>query len=169
MKKELFTKKEDWSTSHTTMWVKGATAEQIIEAAKEFDPKGEHFFNGEADDNGLISFEVSTWDHRALCDELSAQIEGTVFYSFMSWEEHDLYASKDGGQFTNYIIRTDEAPYIDDPSCLEDFEEDDFCELQYENIFSWDFTVLTEEETELFSVGAGDFALQEIDNIWNKQ
>ena len=169
MKTELFTKKEDWNDSHAIMWVEGATAEQIIEAAKEIDPQGEHFFNGEVEENGLISFEVSTWDHRALCDELSAQIEDAVFYSFVSWEEHDLYASKDGRQFTDYIIRTNEAPCIDDPSCLEDFEEEDFCELPYENIFSWEFTVLNEDGTDLFSAGAGDFALQEIDRIWNKE
>ena len=167
--KHFFTTKDEWSDNYSTMWVEGATAEQIIEVAKALDPNGEHFFNGEADENGLISFEVSTWDHRALCDELSAQVEDAVFYSFLSQDENDLYASKDGSQFSDYIIRTDEAPYIDDPSCLEDYEEDDFCELQYENIFSWEFTVLNKGRTELFSVGAGDFALQEIDNIWNKQ
>ena len=169
MKKELFTKKEDWNDSHATIWVSGATAKQIIRLAKEYDDDGEYFFNGTVEDNGLISFDLTTSDHRSICDEFSEQIEDAVFYSFSAWDEHDLYASQNGSQYTKYAIRTDEAPYIDDPSPLGDFEKEDFCELQFENIFAWDFTVLDENGKDLFSVGAGDFALQEIDNIWNKQ
>ena len=41
--------------------------------------------------------------------------------------------------------------------------------MQYEGIFCWEFTVLDEKGKELFSIGSGDFALQEIDDIWNKR
>ena len=42
-------------------------------------------------------------------------------------------------------------------------------EFQNKGIFCWNFTVLNRKGNTLFSAGAGDFALQEIDAIWNKR
>lgn len=164
----MFENKEEWSSAYSHIWVYGATAEQMIETAKKYKDYEEYFFNG-TENNGLVYFDFDSADNRGICDELSAQIEGAVFFGFTSWDENDFYASKNGSHFLDYRIRTEEPPFLDDPSRLEDFEEEDFCELQYEGIFCWEFIVLDDKGQKLFSVGAGDFALQEIDDIWNKR
>ena len=173
--KEFFEKKESWYHSYATIWVEGATVEQILEVAKSIDPNGDCYFNGEVCDNRLICFDVLirelpmfAYNYRDLCDELSAEIKGAVFYGFVFWYVKEIYASKNGLHFTNYTIRTDVAPYIDDTSYFEDFGEDDFAELQEAEIFYWDFTVIGENGEDVFQIGANDFSVQEIDNIWNK-
>ena len=173
--KEFFGKKEDWDHSYASIWAEGATVEQILEVAKRIDPNGDCFFNGEVTDNGLICFDVLiselrmfAYDYFSLCSGLSAEIRGAVFYGYEDWEEKVLYASKNGLHFTNYTIRTDVAPYIDDTSYFEDFGEDDFANLQEAQIFYWEFTVKGENGEDLFQIGGNDFSVQEIDNIWNK-
>ena len=166
--KNFFKAKDEWDSAHSHIWVYGATAEQMINAAKEYEDYEEYFFN-DTENDGLVYFDMDSGDNRGMCDELSAHIEGAIFFGFCSWDENDFYASKNGSHFTGYSVRTDESPFIDEPSILEDFEEEDFCELQYEGIFCWEFTVLDEKGKELFSIGSGDFALQEIDDIWNKR
>lgn len=146
----------------------GATAEQVIEIAKQYEEYEEYFYNG-TEDNGIIYFDLDSEYTRGMCDELSTQIKDAIFFGFCSWDGNDFYASRNGNQFTGYNIRSDEAPFIDDPSILEDFEDEDYGKFQNKGIFCWNFTVLNRKGNTLFSAGAGDFALQEIDAIWNKR
>ena len=48
--KNFFKAKDEWDSAHSHIWVYGATAEQMINAAKEYEDYEEYFFNGTEND-----------------------------------------------------------------------------------------------------------------------
>ncbi len=54
--KNFFKSKDDWSSAHSHIWVYGATAEQVINAARKYEDYEEYFFNGTEGD-GLVYFQ----------------------------------------------------------------------------------------------------------------
>lgn len=165
----FFEIRDEWSKNHATVWVYGTTPEKLMEATAEYSDRDTCFFNGEYR-NGVITFDLCVSNVRLACDELSAKIPEATFYSFESWDENDFYASKDGRHYIGYSIKSEGAPYIDNLAMLEDFvDTESFYELHFANVFSWEFTVLDESKQELFTLGAGNFSLEEVNAIWNKQ
>ena len=72
----------------------GATTEQVIEIAKQYE---EYFYNG-TEDNGIIYFDLDSEYTRRMCDELSTQIKDAIFFGFCSWDGNDFYASRNGNR-----------------------------------------------------------------------
>lgn len=168
--KKFFTERDEWSRSYAMVWVSGTTKEKLIEVASSYDDRDSCFFNGEEVDGGMLYFDLCVFDARTACDELSAQIPEAIFYSFVSWDENDFYASKGGQHYTGYSVKSEGAPFIDELGILEAFEDvEEFYELHFLHTFHWEFIVLDEDGKQLLDLGANDFSLEEVNAIWNKQ